>query len=532
VDGRYRVRQLIGHGTSSAVYEAFHIELEHSVALKVCRHTGETASSRLVQEARLLAGINHPGIVRVFDTGVLPGGYRFLAMELLKGCTLAQWLAKIPLKLRNEHFITRCLSLLADVCDALAAVHARGVVHRDLKPANIFLMRIGPDEFALLPKLIDFSTARTPGGAADGLTHTGELVGTVAYMAPEQMDQECPSTPVDIFSLGVTLYNCLTDALPRLGQNENVEDALWKLRRDTTPVALPSSVNQAVLPRLDQVCLQAMARDPKARHAGVRQLGRELRDIAAIYSANAAPGKRGCGGTSKVSKTPVWRTVLPAGAGAVFGALAVAVFLGSDLPGHVTSARQAQVQWPRPAEKNVVWTPLVFSRQKTRGLREDKGAHSLVPRAANAGTHPSFLGDEAEAPELPRSFNAAEFLELADAFAAQGDWMQAYDLYERAFRAGAARPGVALYGMGRAAMEQRDYSKARTTLAQAVALESRPVWRLLLGRVFLIQGDRESAREQWEAVAKQDSDSQSRSHALQRLRELEMEDARGKGQNR
>ena len=205
--GSYRLVKEIGRGGMGVVFEAAHTILPRRAALKVMhkdlrRQPG--MASRMVQEASILEEVRHPGIVRVFECNVLPDHRPWIAMELVEGETLAARL----------HYASRLAAvevatLLSEVTDVLAAVHARGVVHRDLKPDNLLLTPTDRD-FPL--RVIDWGVARL--GAQGRLTLDGLTPGTPIYMSPEQATGKNIAAPCDIYSLGVIAYEALAGHPP------------------------------------------------------------------------------------------------------------------------------------------------------------------------------------------------------------------------------------------------------------------------------------------------------------------------------
>ncbi|MBW4078446.1 MAG: serine/threonine protein kinase [Acidobacteria bacterium] len=193
--GRYRIVRLLGRGGMSDVYEAFDIVTGDSVAIKVVRSGDPDIGRRLSQEARALESFQHPGLIRLLDIGET-GDQSYLVMELITGTTLAQTLRAGALSSRET------ANLGARLADALSYVHERGVVHRDVKPSNVLLSNDGD------PWLGDFGIAMLHDASV--LTATGATMGTVSYMAPEQLEDHQVGPAADIWSLGIILLECLT----------------------------------------------------------------------------------------------------------------------------------------------------------------------------------------------------------------------------------------------------------------------------------------------------------------------------------
>jgi serine/threonine protein kinase len=232
---RYRVGEVLGHGGMGTVYRGTDLVLGRDVALKIFRADVADAAelSRQQSEVRLLAGLNHHGLVTLFDTGTLLQGQRdvpFLVMELIPGIDLHRRLKAGPLT------GTEAARIGAEVSEALQYIHHRGVVHRDVKPANILLARYAADA-EIRAKLADFGIARMLDGAR--LTATNMIPGTAAYLSPEQAGGEPVGPPADIYSLGLVLLEALTGkvecpgapleaAVARLSRDPVVPDALGK----------------------------------------------------------------------------------------------------------------------------------------------------------------------------------------------------------------------------------------------------------------------------------------------------------------
>lgn len=206
--GRYRVVEELGRGAMGVVYRGVDPALDRTVAIKAISARqpgssvqGQELETRFLREAKLSARISHPGVVTVFDAG-REGSNLYLVMELVEGESLADRLARGQYPTAREAF-----EIAASVADALSAAHQLGVVHRDIKPANILLTREGR------VKVSDFGVAKAIGEGTD-LTRTGMVVGSPAYMAPEQVRGEAVDGRADLFSLGVILYELLLRRRP------------------------------------------------------------------------------------------------------------------------------------------------------------------------------------------------------------------------------------------------------------------------------------------------------------------------------
>ncbi|MDQ0863898.1 serine/threonine-protein kinase [Arthrobacter globiformis] len=233
--GRYRLGEVIGRGGMSSVYAARDQNLGRDVALKLFAPQAADADELKRQEAeiRLLATLNHPGLVTLFDAGVdtrVPDQPRpFLTMELVEGQDLRS-------RIRHSQVPLDELSVIgAGVADALAYVHGLGIIHRDIKPANILIIQVRPGE-PVRPKLTDFGIARIADGTR--LTATGTMVGTAAYLSPEQAMGSPLSPASDIYSLGLVLLECIKGTVEYPGSA--VESAVARLHRaPEIPADLP-----------------------------------------------------------------------------------------------------------------------------------------------------------------------------------------------------------------------------------------------------------------------------------------------------
>jgi hypothetical protein len=214
VDGKYHIEQLLGRGGMGAVYRARDLRLDRLVAIKVVRPEllgDPEAHHRFRREAQIVARLQHPSIVSIFDFGTFVDGGAYLVMELVRGEDLRRVLLR-----EGRLDSTRALPILSSVCAAIEAAHREGVLHRDLKPENILLP--GGE---ITAKVLDFGVAKVMKPVAIGaddhatlMTSPGTLVGTPAYMAPEQFRGATPDARTDVFSLGVIAYEMLSGELP------------------------------------------------------------------------------------------------------------------------------------------------------------------------------------------------------------------------------------------------------------------------------------------------------------------------------
>ncbi|MBI5479774.1 MAG: serine/threonine protein kinase [Deltaproteobacteria bacterium] len=277
--GSYRVLRVLGEGGVGTVYEAEHLRLGRKVAAKVL-HPGLAAQQdvvvRLFNEARAVNEIRHPHIVDVEDF-VAVGGHVYIVVERLEGLDLLRLIARAG-PLAPE----RVAHIGAQVADALAAVHAVGILHRDLKPANVFLIeRDGDRDYC---KVLDFGIAKF---ATDerGLTKLGTSVGTPEYMAPEQILGRPVDARADIYSLGMVMYEALTGA-PAF-RSESYTEVLRA--QCTAPVPPPSERSGSPVPAaLEAIVMTCLEKAPEARFGRME----EVRDALRSGAAPPAPARR------------------------------------------------------------------------------------------------------------------------------------------------------------------------------------------------------------------------------------------------
>lgn len=258
--GRYSIVRLLGRGGMSDVYEAFDIVTGDSVAIKIVRSGDIEVGRRLAQEARALESFEHPGLIRLLGSGET-GDQAYLVMELITGTTLARTLRGGALSSRDT------ANLGARLADALAYVHERGVVHRDVKPSNILLSTSGD------PWLGDFGIAMLHDASLH--TATGSTMGTVSYMAPEQLEDHYVGGAADIWSLGIILLECLTGRRVYEGTPSEV-----LARRLAGPVTVPTQ-----LPTPWRLVLTGMlSHEPAERLGGA--------EVSALLATSAYDGPR------------------------------------------------------------------------------------------------------------------------------------------------------------------------------------------------------------------------------------------------
>jgi len=272
---RYRILSILGSGGMGVVYEAEHLGLERSVAVKVLnplQAKKKNTVKRFQQEARAAGGIGHPNICEVYDMGWLEDGCPYLVMERLHGQTLADRIRKsggLP--------FLEAVEVLSQVLAGLMAAHEKGIMHRDIKPENIFLSRrTNADPVA---KILDFGVSKGMAGGAEeplDLTRTGMVMGTPYYMSPEQARGERNlDARVDVYACGVMLYECLTGRRPFLAPNYNAL-LLQILTENPRPAR---DLRPDLPPAFEPIMRRSMARARDDRYSTAASLRRDLLQV-------------------------------------------------------------------------------------------------------------------------------------------------------------------------------------------------------------------------------------------------------------
>src|SRR3954454_13749007 len=280
VGGRYELGELLGRGGMAEVRRAVDQRLGRSVAVKQLRTdlaTDPTFQARFRREAQSAAGLNHPTIVAVYDTGEeidpLTGvAIPYIVMELVEGTTLRDIL-KDGRKILPE----RALELTQGVLDALGYSHKAGIVHRDIKPANVMLTQTGG------VKVMDFGIARAVADTSATMTQTAAVIGTAQYLSPEQARGETVDARSDIYSAGCLLYELLVGRPPFTGDSP-VSVAYQHVREAPVP---PSQLDPVITPDIDAITLKALAKDPLDRYQSAREMKADITRVLSGQQATA-----------------------------------------------------------------------------------------------------------------------------------------------------------------------------------------------------------------------------------------------------
>ena len=386
--GRYEVLAPLGAGAMGEVYYARDPELDRPVAIKVLTTSRATGLQleRFQREARAVARITHPHICTVYDVGQLDG-VPFLVMELLEGETLAARLEHGPLPL------DRALGFAGQIAGALDAAHRKGVIHRDLKPSNVMLTAGGVKllDFGLA-KLNDIESESALAGSTESLllTEHGTVLGTVPYMAPEQIEARETDARTDIFALGVILYEMASGRPPFEGRSPaSVMAAI--LTHDPQPL---SSARPDVPAGVERVVAKCLAKDPDERWQSAADLMSALlwsRDDNASRKAPAARSRR-----SRVTR----------------GALAAAVLLAGAAAGLWISARGLPGSASAPAPQFI---PITFRTGTVSAARFAPDGETVIYSAAWGGNPYALFMTRRGSPEsLPLNISGARLLSVSN----------------------------------------------------------------------------------------------------------------------
>jgi len=282
--GPYTIMEPLGAGGMGEVYKAHDQRLDRDVAIKfVARWMADDAASleRFDHEARAASALNHPNICGVHDAGEIQGR-PYIVMELLEGQSLKERIAKGPLDARELASIT------CQVCAALQEAHEKGIVHRDVKPANIYVTsggRVKVLDFGLAKRAAELAGPETSsnGGHNPTLSGTRPIIGTLAYLSPEQAVGWHVDARTDIFSLGVVMYEMAAGRLPFRGKTP--AGILGSILTEA-PVS-PSAVNAGVPAKLERVLLKALEKDPARRYSSAAELSADLQPLLTPHKHRA-----------------------------------------------------------------------------------------------------------------------------------------------------------------------------------------------------------------------------------------------------
>src|SRR5664279_5524223 len=296
VGSRYELGELIGYGGMAEVHLGRDVRLGRDVAIKVLRADLARDPSflhRFRREAQAAAGLNHPSIVSVYDTGEDIGGsgtsQPYIVMEFVEGRTLRD-----ILKAEGRLPPRRAMEIIADVCAALDFSHRAGLVHRDVKPANVMITRTGA------VKVMDFGIARAVADNSATVTQTANVIGTAQYLSPEQARGEPVDARSDVYSTGCLLYELVTGAPPF--QGDSPVAVAYQHVRENAPA--PSSRVRDLPRALDSIVMKALAKNPQNRYQSASEMRSDLQRALADQPVAAESVMTDAERTQFIARTP------------------------------------------------------------------------------------------------------------------------------------------------------------------------------------------------------------------------------------
>jgi serine/threonine protein kinase len=387
---RYSDLSRIGNGAMGVIYRAFDKQLQRWVALKTSVYISQAEEARFHREAQSMAKLRHPHIVPVFDAGEYQGR-PYLSMALIDGTSLDQQLDHF----RDDSVATA--QLLVDIARAVHHAHQREILHRDLKPANIIVTQ--HNDTRAHPYVCDFGLAKiiTDGGeqhqtvqraatclAPDQYHSTqGSVVGTAAYMSPEQASGEPATTLSDIYGLGAILYTLLAGAPPYRGGS--LEDTLEQVKNPSANVTPLRKQPNPIDANLEAICLKCLQHNPELRYASAEGLARDLERWLTHRMTEARP-------LSRIQRSGLWCRRNPLGTGLIGVFLAFLTLLGLELMEQLDAPRRAQLA-------------LAEQRAESLKLRFDQLRQAVATTTANPTLASLFAARDR--PGLQRLMNQA-----------------------------------------------------------------------------------------------------------------------------
>jgi tetratricopeptide (TPR) repeat protein len=354
--GRYKIVRLIGEGGMGAVYEAEQDQPRRTVALKVIKPgmASPALLRRFEQEGQALGRLQHPGIAQIYEAGTADTGYGpqpYFAMEFIRGVDLRSFITS-----RRSNTAER-LELFAKVCDAVHHAHQRGLIHRDLKPGNILVDETGQ------PKILDFGVARLTDRdtQATSQTDVGQLIGTLAYMSPEQVLADPLELDIrsDVYALGVILYELLAERLPYNLSNK-LHEALLTIREEDPPRL--SSVDRSYRGDIETIVAKSLEKDKARRYSSAAELAADIRR----YLTNEPIVARPPTVAYQLQKFAVRHKALVVGLASVFAVLVGGVVVSTWQATRATRAEHSATE------------------QRDRAMQAEAATHAEMERATAA----------------------------------------------------------------------------------------------------------------------------------------------------
>ncbi|HEY9180586.1 MAG TPA: protein kinase [Candidatus Baltobacteraceae bacterium] len=287
--GRYEVLELIGRGGTADTYRALDKILEREVAIKVLIDRSDDVNKRFLREAQAMAKLNHSCIVAVFDVGE-ESGISYIVMELVRGKTLRD-LEGGSISYRQA------LTYLIDILEALDYAHTQGIIHRDIKPSNIMTIEDGKHV-----KVMDFGLARRTSDMTQ-TTRTGQIVGTIGYLAPERFLSKPADIRSDLYSVGIVMYEIFTGTVPFRNDKDDLVATIFSHVHDApTP---PHEINRNIPEPLERVIMRAIDKDPGKRYQNARDFVNDLHLLLAPPSSKKSANAPGSSSERRASSARI-----------------------------------------------------------------------------------------------------------------------------------------------------------------------------------------------------------------------------------
>ncbi len=468
--GHYRVLRLVGEGGMGAVYEAEQDQPRRIVALKVIKPGFATSENlrRFQQESQALGRLQHPGIAQIYEASTADTGFGpqpYFAMELIRGRTLREYSEAHQLHAREQ------LALMAKVCDAVAHAHQRGVIHRDLKPGNILVDETGQ------PKILDFGVARLTESDVQHTRQTGlgQIVGTLAYMSPEQVlgDPLALDIRSDVYALGVILYELLAGRLPYSLHHKPLHEVLEVIREEE-PAPL-SSIQRSYRGDIDTIVAKALEKDKARRYASAADLAGDIRRYLADEPITARPASA----SYQLQKFTRRHKALVAGTLAVFLVLALGVVASTWQAVRARRAERAaanEAAAARAINDFLQNDLLALASAATQSGPSAKPDPDLKVRTALDRAAAHIAGKFDTQPEVEAAIRETigqTYLGLGQYPQARAQLERALNVARRAFGAENPKTLQMINRLGRTAYHQGKYPEAETLYSQALADQRR-----------------------------------------------------------
>ncbi|HUN28178.1 MAG TPA: protein kinase [Alphaproteobacteria bacterium] len=289
--GRYEIAELLGRGGTADTYRGLDKTLRRDVAVKVLVERSDETNARLLMEARAMARLNHPRIVAVYDAGE-DSGISYIVMEIVRGKTLSALEG-------GELGYKQALGYIYEVLEALEYANSQGIIHRDIKPSNIMIVEDGKHT-----KLTDFGLARRASEVTQ-TTRTGQIVGTISYLAPERFLSKPADVRSDLYSVGIVMYEIFTGTLPFRNDRDDIVATMYSHVHDLpTP---PREINRNIPEALEIVIMRAIEKDPGRRFQNASEFMADIQGLLgpATHAHTTAP----------ISETKPLKTFSPSSGG-------------------------------------------------------------------------------------------------------------------------------------------------------------------------------------------------------------------------